>query len=189
MQMRQMSTVLITFQTAYKNKASFLLEEQRPVSECPQQPQNCFIETGPLTSRWSLQGPVPTWHCPCSNHCNPISHFGSAAYCLAKAWVFVLKTFHDTGSFEACLCRPLCPSPTKFISHCCLCAGIYDVTANISFVLRWRISQGSCPYGVKQTANMDRLWLGSWGWVDIMVAAPGPIWRGMDSQFLQFSHS
>lgn len=70
-----------------------------------------------------------------------------------------------------CLCcRPLCPTPAEFISHCFLCTGIYDVTANISFVLRWRISQGSCPYGVKQTANMDRLWLRSWGWVDIMVA-------------------
>ena len=66
--------------------------------------------------------------------------------------------------------RPLCPTPTEFISHCFLCTGIYDVTANISFVLRWRISQGSCPYGVKQTANMDRPRLGSWGWVDIMAA-------------------
>lgn len=81
-----------------------------------------------------------------------------------------LKTFHDTGGLGPSLCCPLCLAPTEFISHCFLCTGIYDVTANISFVLRWRISQSSCPYGVKQTANMDRLWLGSWGWVDIMVA-------------------
>lgn len=29
---------------------------------------------------------------------------------------------------------------------------------------------GLCPYGVKQTANMDRLWLRSWGCLDIMEA-------------------
>lgn len=90
--------------------------------------------------------------------------------CLAKVLVLVLKTFRDTRGFWSGLCCPLCLAPAEFISHCFLCTGIYDVTANISFVLRWRISQGSCPYGVKQTANMHRLWLRSWGWVDIMVA-------------------
>lgn len=80
-----------------------------------------------------------------------------------------LKTFHDTGGFGQRLCAAavrLRWTPAESISHCFLCTGIYDVTANISFVLRWRISQGSRPYGVKQTANMDRLWLfmGLGGW-------------------------
>lgn len=102
-------------------------------------------------------------------------HFGSTVcVCVWSRCGSSSENFPWHWKFRATsLCvsgRPLCPTPTEFISHCFLCTGIYDVTANISFVLRWRISQGSCPYGVKQTANMDRPWLGSWGWVDIMVA-------------------
>lgn len=86
-------------------------------------------------------------------------------------------TLEVSGRVSVSLCCPLRSTPAEFISHCFLCTGIYDVTANISFVLRWRISQGSCPYGVKQTANMDMLWLRSQGWVDIMVAEREPNWN------------
>lgn len=85
--------------------------------------------------------------------------------CLAKVCALNCpETFHDTGVFL--WSRPLCLAAAEFISHCFLCTGIYDVTANISFVPRWRISQGSCPFGVNQTVHVDRLRLGSWGWVD-----------------------
>lgn len=83
--------------------------------------------------------------------------------CLTKVWIHV-GNFPLNWKFRV--------SPSVSLSDRCIdYAGVsrnssaivfqaqafYDVTANISFVLRWRISLRLCPAGVKQTANMTRL--------------------------------
>lgn len=171
MLIKQMSTVLNTFQAAYKNKASFFPKEQSPISDCLQHTHTqSFIYTFSLITWWFPSNARSSLspHCHClsrSSNLIPLDYilgaqsvFGQGVDpCLKKFSMTLEVSGHVCVCVCVCLCCcPLCPTPAEFISHCFLCTGIYDVTANISFVLRWRISQGSCPYGVKQTANMDR---------------------------------
>lgn len=114
MLIKQMSTVLNTFQAAYKNKASFFPKEQSPISDCLQHTHTqSFIYTFSLITWWfpsnarSSLSPHPATVSLEAAIWSLWTTFWELKVCLVKVWTLVWKNFPWHWKFRAtsvCVC-------------------------------------------------------------------------------------
>lgn len=116
MLIKQMSTVLNTFQAAYKNKASFFPKEQSPISDCLQHTHTqSFIYTFSLITWWFPSNARPSLspHCHClsrSSNLIPLDYILGAQSVFGQGVDPCLKKFSMTLEVSGHVCVCVCVS-------------------------------------------------------------------------------